>query len=592
MLVPEGRPRSRGRLALLSLAVLLLTISIAIDVSGGFQTTVMGARVSARSPVTAAVAAAVVLLVWLVRARSAQAVADDLARVFVWIEAHAPAIVVVVAAVSGAIAVRFATFSAAGSDASGYLSQAAMLARGHVTHIEPIAAIATWPDGPATVAPLGWRAAAGTTQVPTYAVGLPLLMAIPHVLGGALAASLVVSAGAALAVWFAGRLAMLVAGGAAGVLSAVWLATMPVHVFESIQPMSDVPVTAAWLACWWYVAKTAEKGTVPFMAVFAGVAAMVAILIRPNLAPLAAIPLLFLVLRARGARTKVAFSFAAPVAAAGLTVAFLQWRYFGSPFRSGYGSATEIYALSTVVPNISLYFEWLVDSHGPWLLFAPLVLIVNRAAILRWLVAFAAAVCVAYFVYSIFEHWSYLRFLLPAMAIAAIAVSVLIVSTIRRLPVLAQLPVLIAIVIAIAASQVASARELGVFRLAARQSHVLLAGRYLESALRPNAVVISGEQSGAWRYYTGRPILRWDSLAPDDLPRALEPLSAAGVDVWVALDDWEVPKYREKFSVAVSGGLDWPPVVDTGTEGRTQAWRVRDRAPFLTGARAVTDRLR
>jgi hypothetical protein len=69
-------------------------------------------------------------------------------------------------------------------------------------------------------------------------------------------------------------------------------------------------------------------------------------------------------------------------------------------------------------------------------------------------------------------------------------------------------------------------------------------------------------------------------------------LTTSGYDVWVALDDWEVPKYREKFSPTTAGGLDWPPAMDAGTDGRTQAWRLRDRAAFLSGARVLTDRLR
>jgi hypothetical protein len=620
-------------MAFLLLALTFLAVSLALLATGGFTASVFGVRVSAHSPLPSAAGAALALSVWLVVARRAKTVSADLLRLHAWIERQARAIVLTIAALSGAAAVFFGTFSAAGSDASGYLSQAAMLSAGRLSREEPLAAVANWPDARTTLAPLGWRAGAGTTQVPTYAVGLPLLTAIPHALGGAIAASLVVSVSAALAVWFAARLAMLLAGGAAGVLAAVWIATVPVHIWGSIQPMSDVPVTAAWLACWLWIAKTAalrqaqgrpersrgaEKGTVPFMAVFASLAGAIAVLIRPNLAPLAAMPWLYLIMRAPHAKAIAAASFAAPVAAAGVLIASLQWRYFGSPFQSGYGSASEIYALSNVVPNAALYLRWLLDTHGPWLLVAPAVLLVNHPSTLRqaqfrpeqsrgatrmrslragtsllpWMLAFAALVCCAYFLYAIFEHWSYLRFLLPAMAIAAIAVAVLVVSASRKLPAAAHAPVVLAIVLALAASNIASARELGVFRLAARQSRALLAGRYLASVLPPHAVVISGEQSGSIRYYTGRSIVRWDFLAADSLPHVTEQLVASGYDVWIALDDWEVPTYREKFAPLVTAGLDWPPAVDAGTDGRTQAWRLRDRAPFLAGARVLTDRLR
>ena len=40
-----------------------------------------------------------------------------------------------------------------------------------LSRVEPLARVADWFDGAATLAPLGWRAAADGRQVPTYAVG-------------------------------------------------------------------------------------------------------------------------------------------------------------------------------------------------------------------------------------------------------------------------------------------------------------------------------------------------------------------------------------------------------------------------------------
>jgi hypothetical protein len=120
----------------------------------------------------------------------------------------------------------------------------------------------------------------------------------------------------------------------------------------------------------------------------------------------------------------------------------------------------------------------------------------------------------------------------------------------------------------------------------------VLAGEYLAAAVAANAVLISGEQSGAMRYYTGRSIVRWDFLEAETLPQVEARLVNAGHDVWIVLDDWEVGLYREKFRSTAHAGLDWPPVVDAGVDGRIQAWRLRDRAAFLAGRRLRTDRLR
>jgi hypothetical protein len=155
-------------------------------------------------------------------------------------------------------------------------------------------------------------------------------------------------------------------------------------------------------------------------------------------------------------------------------------------------------------------------------------------------------------------------------------------------------PLLAAVVLALATWQIASARELAVFRFATRQSRAMLAGRYLESVVSPRgAVLITGEQSGAMRYYTQQSIVRWDFLSRDALGRVLERLQGTGREAWIVLDDWETGEFRDKFrGVADAAGLDWPPLVDAGVEARTQGWRLRDRAPFLAGGRITTDRLR
>jgi len=389
----------------------------------------------------------------------------------------------------------------------------------------------------------------------------------------------------------------------------VSLATLPVQLFESIQPMSDVPVTAAWLGCWWYVAARAEKPARPFSnnaisfdmragpfpentAMAAGVAAGLAVLIRPNLAPLAAVPAVLLWRRSAGLTRTPTLWFALPVAAAGVVVAYLHWRWFGSPLRSGYGSVSEIYSLSNIAPNLRLYFQWLLDTNGAWLLAAPLALTLRGGRVLRWLLAFAALVCVAYFVYGTFEIWTYLRFLLPALAIACIATSVVVAIGLRALPATARGLFMIALTLAVAALQIRTARELDVFTLAARQARAVVAGRYLASVLPERAALITGEQSGAMRYYTGRSIVRWDFLDAGSLLHVERRLAEAGRDVWIVLDDWEVALYREKFKSTAHAGLDWPAALDAGSTARTQAWRLRDRAPFLRGERVVTDRVR
>jgi hypothetical protein len=535
-------------------------------VTGGFVTTISGVRVSARSPAAAAISAAVALAVWFLLAARARSVGRDVADLDTWITSRAHALVSTIAVLAAAATLVFNCFSATGADASGYLSHAAMLLSGSLHYQEPLASIAHWTDGEATLAPLGWRAVGGGLQVPTYAIGLPLLLAPFHLAGGAAVASLVVPVSFLVAILATGALAHRIAGGVAAIVAATWLATSPVALVESMQIMSDVPVTAAWMLCWLLLL---EK-----RAAAAGLVAALALLIRPNLAPVAVIPALF----ALNAGRRSALMFSVPVAAAATLVGFLQCQWFGSPFRSGYGSATEIYALANVAPNAALYSRWLIETQGPWLFAAPAALSFKASRkVLLWLFAFAAAVNAAYLAYAQFEVWTYLRFLLPALAIGMIATAALVAWMHRRVPAVAR-PVLLGVVlVGLVATNIAAARSHDVFRFAERNARARTVGERLLTMLPVNSAIVSGEQSGAMRYYTGRTIVRWDLMDDNAMREAVDRLTVNGYQVWVVLDDWEEELFRNRLPTLAAQSLDYEPSVESaaGVGIRTRAWRAR-----------------
>jgi hypothetical protein len=570
-----------SRRLLLPIAFLLTAFALFVAVTGGFVTTSLGFRFSSRSPLPSLVAAATSFVAWYIAAARRGAVTADLIAVDRWMTRHWRQPVGLIAIAAASIAMAFNTFSATGSDASGYLSYADMLWHGQLMRPEPLSAIARWADGPATLAPLGWRAAleAGY-QVPTYAIGLPLLLAPLHAAAGVIGASLLAPLALAVVVFSTAGLAHRLGGSVSALLAAVWLATSPVALLESMQIMTDVPVTAAWLVCWWLVF-TQKWGA-------AGVATALAVLIRPNLAPLAVVPALAVFLSRRdgsgvpGAATgrlTAGALFAAPLLLAISLVALLQWRYFGSPLRSGYGTPAEIYALSNIAPNVRLYAQWLLETHGPWLLLAPLALVLARRE-LTWMITFAALVIVAYLVYAIFESWTYLRFLLPAIAVAAIAVSALVATLMRRAPAALRVPAVALLTLALAAANLASAREHGVFRFADRQDRGRDVGERLAALLPVNAVIVSGEQSGTMRYYTGRTIVRWDLMAPGAMADALGWIALNGYQVWVVLDDWEEEAFRKKFPALAAASIDHEPTMASAPYVgiRTRAWRARRTA--------------
>jgi len=558
-------------------AALLAAIAVIVAVSGGFRTTVGGLRISARSPLPILLLAFINFTTWLSWARRAKSIGADLESVWHGTERHASRLIGVAALVAVIVAAVFATKSAAGADASGYLSQAAAWTR-HAPPIHVDLAATDFPelDGWITT-PLGWRPfpdescpGCGGGQVPTYPAGLPLLMAIPHALGGINAANVIVIASTALAVWATGMLA----GGVAGIIAAVLIAFSPVFIHQSIQPMSDVPVTAAWMVCFLFAQRQRSFA--------AGLACALAVLIRPNLAPLAIVPLLI-------AERRVVF--AAPVASAGVSLAILNSLWYGSPFRSGYGSAEELYSLANIAGNVQRYFNWLITT-------APILLLavfgfwrLRRDRTTRALLAFAALVVASYLVYAVFDDWSYLRFLLPVMAVLAVFTAIELSAWSGRWPLSYRAPMLFALVLIVTAHGLWVARSLDTFKLANQLRRVAAVADYINADAPPSAVILSGEQSGSMRYYTDRSILRWEAATPDALAAAIGTLEQSRRPVYVVLDAWEHAPFRAKFGALPAGALDWPPMLDAGTSHRTQLWKLSDRERFVSGQNLTTIRL-
>ena len=570
-----GLGLKRPRLILLILAVVLVTTAVLLAVSGGFRTTVGGFRISARSPLAGSVAALIAGAAWFALARRERASAADLEAAWNALERHSTRIIGAIALIAAIVAATFATRSAAGADASGYLSQAQLWSGGAWVFANPLADILERGD-PWLTTPLGWRPAGPSYHVPTYPPGLPLLMSIPHAIAGIGGAHAVAIASAAAAVWATGMLA----GGVAGVIAAILLAVSPVFLYQSFQPMSDVPVTAAWLVCLLMI--TGGDKPSGWSSALAGIACALAILIRPNLAPLAIVP--FFVTRHR-------IGFAVPVVVAGSFLAIMQWLWYGSPLQSGYGSVEELFSFANMAPNAIRYMNWLIAT-APVLLLAPFgFLRVRGDRYARGLAIFALLVLAAYLVYGVFDHWSYLRFLLPALAAFAVFAATDLNARINRWPLAWRAPILLGLVLGMVAHSLFVARSLETFKLAGQLRRVEQVADFIKQQLPREAVMISGEQSGSMRYYTGLPILRWEAATDETLSKAVATLETANRPVYIVLDAWENEPFVGKFKDVPAVALDWPPMVDAGTSHRTRLWKLADRARFLAGENLHTVRL-
>src|SRR5688572_1069654 len=171
-----------------------------------------------RSPLPLAIISVAAVGLWYVLARREQSLGSDLESAWDALNRHSKW-VAGIALVGVFTTGVFATRSAAGADASGYISEAAMLMSGRLHHPDELSDIRHDYDSHLT-SPLGWRPTGESAQSPTYPPGLPLLMAIPHSVAGVTGASAVVIIAAGIAVLATGLLAFRIGGSIAAIIAA------------------------------------------------------------------------------------------------------------------------------------------------------------------------------------------------------------------------------------------------------------------------------------------------------------------------------------------------------------------------------------
>ncbi len=502
------------------------------------------------------------------------------------------------------------TWAVGGSDSSCYALMADAFARGEWQPANPMATEAPWPDASRTFAPGGFipspvRPGAAS---PICGPGMSVLMA-PLVAAGGRDALFALSpiAGAVL-VWCAFLLARRLAGGMAGAMAAILTAASPIVLFQVVQPMNDIVTAALWLAVLAVVCRggssafarsaSADRRSLrggwldPPFALVAGLLTGLAILVRPNLAPLAAAVLVTgLICSERHQRTKalVFFSIGALPGIALLVV--LNEILYGHPFGSGYGHASALLSASFVTTNALQFARRIYETQTPFPLLALLAPFVfaHRPRLIAWsLLAAAAVVIVFYLFYRPYPEWWYLRFQLTAVVLLIVLASAVAVNLAQRAKMAGVVP-LVTVVLAVFGTRAAGDRQ--VFELQR------LEGRYRETAalvhdrLPENAVLITVWQSGGMRFHAGREAVLWDSLEPAWLDRAVVWLTEHGRAPYILLERREEAEFRNRFrSDSALGALDWPPRFDMARQVRI--YDPADRARYLAGESYATENAR
>lgn len=569
----ERQTRAARVLAVTAVALAALAFHAAL--LGGFVVFVAGLRLSVRSPLSPLALAMVALA--LAMAVAPRGGLRELAR---WALDPAAAGHSVAALLALAVVITGAIggVEVAGSaDASGYVAEARLLASGRLFRDEPLAAVGTPPLGADVVSPLGFRPALpsrAVQQVPTYAPGLPLLMLPFELIGGG--TLLVVPITGGLAVWLCFVMGVRLGDPGAGLAAAALLASTPVFLFQLLQPMSDVPATAAWLA-----AAVCALGRQPG---WSGLAAGIAVLVRPNLAPMA-IPLIWYIARSSSSPRIALTRWCAAAAPSALIVCLLHSVWYGAPWRSGYGPASELYDAANIGANLRLYATWLLQSAPP---LVPVLVALGAAAFRGAAARLIAAMCglnlALYLPYATFAEWHYLRFVLPALALAlpcGLGRARGALRSVANAPV-AQVA-MAAGVLSLCTWQLQLAARLDVFRVSAIERRYAMTASWIDAHVPSRAVIAAAQQSGSLALNANRSVLRWDLVRADDFDHAVAAITADGRAVWLVLETWEEPDFRARHGASAFGRLDWPPAAVVTAAVPVRIYDLAGRARFLRG---------
>jgi len=494
-----------------------------------------------------------------------------------WVARVLPFAVPVAILLAVYLGIHYGSFAAAGSDSYGYLSQARLWLTGLPRVEQPWVQDFSWPNRGWVFSPLGYRPfSPDGTIVPTYPSGLPILMAISIAVFGDNGPFYVVPVSAALLLWLTYVLGKDATGSrTVGALAASLLLASPVLLSHLLVPMSDIPGAAGWTLAAVLVLKQRPLA--------AGIASGAALLIRPNLVLLALTPTL-----GWQQKREPLVRYAIGIVPGVLAIMVINTLLYGGPLSSGYGSIFEPYSWSSVPLNLRNYVVWMVETQTPFILLALLPLFVRGAlrddspalSTRACLGAIVGLTFLSYLFYANFNHWSYLRFLLPAYP----ALFVLLAAALRwltwKLPLDARVPAAAIVCAVMIPFGVNIARREGVFGVATFEQRHMRAANEVASRTPPEAIVLCVQHSGSVRYYANRTTLRYDWLEEGALDGALRDLAAKGRPAYLVVDDWEEKEFRDRFSPANRAGrLDWAPIARVPGSPEVRIFDLRDGGP-------------
>ena len=484
-----------------------------------------------------------------------------------------------VAALVMAGTVRFASFTAWGTDPAAYLMAAHQWAAGALQAPD---AFQLWDPPLAIGIPLGSRqGAVPGTYVTIYPLGFPLLLAVGVLADADLGAYVIPPLFAGVLVMATFAVARHVTNDWWALLASVLVALNPIVLAHAVTPMSDVPAAALLMLS---IAMSVRPGVAAAAA--AGACMAMAVMTRAILLPIAVVPFALALTYSSFERWTRAAVFVLFVAIGPAVLAWSQAVLYGSPFTPGYPQFEIFFSRDRVLTNAAVYLRNLTTIHTP-AIFIGLVATVplyfaralRRPAELRVITALLALIGINYAVYLPYltydDVWS-TRFVLPLqialiiLLAAAIGYAAQLVARVWK-----PLAAVCAVPAVIIAYEGAKLLPLLLYAYSG-QSQVRAMGHYLREALPRNAAVVSMLHSGAVAHYAGATVVRYDFFPRGrDAERLIERLEARGYHVVFVLDQHnEGATYKMALQGTAFERMEWRSRAHFQNPGSSEIWYV------------------
>jgi len=439
---------------------------------------------------------------------------------------------------------------AGGSDSSGYMNHAQLLANGRVHATErTITGVEYQNLHSYLYTPLGLKPAPlFSGLVPTYPTGISLMiMAVSPVMGWNHAGDAVIVLHSLAGIILIFLLAQAMGLGMRySTLALVILATSPLYLTYSVQLMSDLPAmvwaTLAVLAAW-KSSKSQTKRSESGWSLACGFAVSVAVLIRPTNV-LIFIPVLF----ALGLSPKRIFTCGAGGIPGAVFFALHSSAAYGNIGTTGYGDAWALFESTYGKITLLHYMHWIPIVFSPIAALAVgLIFLIKKSTrlslvLLSWILVYLGFYC---FYSCTHETWWYLRFILPAGP-ALIVGGLIVLRTVLTLVGFKQYPstyqrlayITVAAVIAVSSSL--WTKKLNALTAGRGESVYPKTAQWLRDNVPTNAVILAMQESGALFYYTQFTIIRWDELDKQLTNQIVLNTTAQNRPIYAALFNWEV----------------------------------------------------